>query len=926
MDTSNTSNTSKTSKTSNTSNTSKKYLNANKEPLLRKYKRLLSIYAASCEDISQKQNIPYAYYVRHLRRLIVLLQFIHQIYRITFKKNMPQINMFDALTMRRYADAERTFADFVYFSAPITQDNIITRINDMNISPIAYYNYNLPANPQYILKFSHSMSQSYGGNRRDIRGGHSGYEEYNEKILYSTILHRAIRITFKANKIAFNGEPEIKYTDDTTYHLAYSKYMSILPSHITLNIVDFVEDDKDIIPFFGDNIRGLLRSINQLHANFREDYEITSDNHGYEKQLSDIKGYSDDDTIRTILYTINNNNGNLANIYKDKGEPAYYYWFRYNSPLPAITILDTHTYISGIHTFQPFYITPARLLSITQYYIGSQEPYSRVVNSALQNYIANGVVMERAAYKRVRYLLKFCADAKHNPEHNKRPIYVFHGTHKDFHSSQGSLGSHTKDLVLTSFLSCTFNISIALRYAFENIRNNGSVYILEIKDGIDYINFNDDLYQIILQPSTRIKVENTLVVGGVKYNLCKVYNTPKEYMEVLYSNIFEGGKKRLYNIKHFKIYSGKSAYPMAIARDALGDASSGSISSVCLGAQINEDIIPNSYFNVKYTLHQHFICDCYKFFNINVVDYSIYYDAASGSALGSGSGFYSGYNNDPTYEPITTRSRDYGRFNYNFDNLFIDSLLLNEDALYPQNYMKNTKKRFEYRLSSLRATGLFDYEGYKKINFNAVAADAADHKYLDIIKEYISRNEDKSSLFINDITRDYMRMCISNNIPYLRDFRDRFVDMLRDNYIDFIGTNMRIDDTTEEYEDLVGMFRELAAYLKNTAEYYVVNMENGNIYKEVEPFIYDATTTTTAAAAKATGGKLGTLSKRKIVMTAAKAKAAKAATTKEAKAIASIIPHRAPSVPITDNNNKGYVMPYDDFVKIIDKFRIANNK
>jgi hypothetical protein len=33
-----------------------------------------------------------------------------------------------------------------------------------------------------------------------------------------------------------------------------------------------------------------------------------------------------------------------------------------------------------------------------------------------------------------------------------------------------------------------------------------------------------------------------------------------------------------------------------------------------------------------------------------------------------------------------------------------------------------------------------------------------------------------------------------------------------------------------------------------------------------------------------------------------------------------------PSPPLTDNNNKGYVMPYDDFVKIIDKFRIANNK
>ena len=905
-----------------TSKGTKKYINTNKDPLLKKYNSLLSIYAASCKDISHKPVITYAYYVKHMRRLIALLHFIHQIYRITFKKDMPQLNLFDAITMRKYAEAERTYRDFVNFSTPIEPITIITRIQPSNIIPIAYYNHNMPANAQFVVKFSHTnsgtLSVSHGGRfsgryfsaGRGIRGryfsaGGTGtgtdHNEYYDNLLYSTILHRAIRLTFKANKIVFNGEPARKYTDDIASILPYASYISILPSHITLNIVDFVEDDKDIIPFFGDNIRGLLRTINKLHADFREDYEITSDNHGYEKQLSDIKGYSDEDTIRTILYTINNNNYNSANIYKAKGDAAaataahaYYYWFRYNSPLPAITIMDTHTYISGIKTFQPFRITPARLLSITQYYIGTQEPYSRIVNSAIQNYIANGVVMEKDAYRRVRYLLKFCADAKHNPANNKKTIYVFHGTHKDFHASHSS-----PDLVLTSFLSCTFNISIALRYAYENTRNSGSVYILEIKDDIEYINFNDDLYQIILQPSTRIIVTNTVVVGGVKYNLCKVSNTPREYMEVLYNNIFEGGKSRLYNIKHFKIYAGKEAYPRAIVAPASDAPAAAPAAYICLGTQINEDIIPNSYFNVKYTLHQHFICDCYKFFKCNVVDYTIYYDDGSTS----GSGFYSGYNKDPTYEPITTRSRDYGRFNYNFDNLFIDSLLLNDDVLYPQNYMKNTKRRFEYRLSSLRTAGLFDYEGYKKIGFNIDGSSG--NKYLDILREFISRNEDTSDLFIRDITRDYMRMVIVNNIPYLRDFHDNFVDMLRDNYIDFITTNMKIDDTTEEYGDLVEMFRELAAYLKKTAEYYVVNMENGKIYKEIEPLIYDANAMNT------TGGKMDTLSSRKVIATG----------TKKAAKVASV-----PSVPLTDNNNKGYVMPYDDFVKIIDKLRIANNK
>ena len=893
------------------SSISKKYVNKNKELLLKKYKRFISIYRASCNEISQMRVISYAYYLRHMKKLIVLLHFIHQIYRITFKKNIPQINMFDAQTMRRYEDADKKYDDFIYFSTPITPITILTRIEDNKMIPISYYNYNMPANAQFILRFSHSHSQSYSTGSGSKGGG--DYKEYYEKLLYSTILHRCIRLTFKGSKVIFNGEQEKKYTDSIADNLEYAKYMSILPSHITLNIVDFVEDDKDIIPLFGDNIRGIFQSINLLHRGFQEDYEIIHDNKGYEKQIDDIKGYSDDNTIKTILYTINNNNNNIANIYKDKGED-YYYWFKYNSPLPAITILDTDTYIAGIHTFQPLHITPNRLLNIQQFYIGSQEPFSRIVNSALQNYIANGVIMEKAAYRRVRYLLKFCSEARSNATHNKKTTYVFHGTRRDFHSN------YNKDLVLTSFLSCTFNINIALKYAYENLKNNGSVYILEIKDDIDYINFNDELYQIILQPGSRIIVENTLVVGGVKYNLCKVYNTPKEYIEVLYNNIFEGGKRKLYNIRNFKIHEGKSKYPTAIA----GVIDDQDITYICLGAQINEDMTPNTYFNVKYTLHQHFICECYKFFNINVVDYAIYYDEDAGTSRTGV--FYTGYMNDANYEPINTRSREYGRFNYNFDNLFIDSLLHNDDVLYPQNYMKNTKRRFDYRLSSLRSVGLFDYEGYKKINFNIHEPPSASLKYIDILREYISRNEDRNNLFINDVTRDYIKLVISNNINYLRDFRDNFVDMLRENYIDFIDVNMKIDNSTEEYSDLVEMFRELTQNLKKTADYYVINMENGNIYKEIEPFIYDRNMKADAETAAVVGGKVSTISKRATVNAMKPANAVKAVNAAKYPSVYSKsmkdMNMVANDEANTNNNNKGYVMPYDDFVKVINKFRI----
>ena len=890
---------------SSSSSISKKYVNKNKDLLLKKYKRLLSIYTASCNDISKMLKIPFTYYAKHMKKLIVLLNFIHQIYRMTFKKNMPQINMFDAQTMRRYSDVEKIYAEFFYFSTPIAKETIITRIEASNLLPITYENYNIKQITQFILRFSNTNTRSQSYSSAVGGGDYNEYNEYNEKLLYSTILHRCIRLSFKANKIVFNEEPERKYADFANDNLEYeySKYMSILPSHITLNIVDFVEDDKDIIPFFGDNIRGIFWTINQLHRGFQEDYEIISDRREdsiYEKQLNDIRGYSDEDTLKTILYTINNNNSNSDIIYNKYKGIGYYYWFKYNSPLPAITILDTDTYISGIHTFQPLHITASRLSNIRQHYVGSREPFSKIVNSSLQNYIANGVDIEKDAYKRVRYLLKFCSDAHSNTSHNKKTNYVFHGTNRDFHSD------YNKDLVLTSFLSCTFNISIALRYAYEDVKNNGSVYIIEVKDDIDYINFNDELYQIILHPGLRITVTNVLVIGGVKYNLCKVYNTPKEYMEILYNNIFEGGRKnKLYNIKNFKIHEGKSKYPQVIA-NASGPSG---YTYICLGSQVNEDITPNTYFNVKYTLHQHFICDCYKFFNINVVDYAIYYDNENDKGA-----FYTGYVNDVNYEPINTRSREYGRFNYNFDNLFIDSLLHNDDVLYPQNYMKNVRRRFDYRLNTFRSVGLFDYEGYKKVNFNIHEPSRI---YVDILREYISRDEDRNNLYINDITRDYMKMIISNNINDLKEFRDNFVDMLRDNYIDFINVNMKIDNTTEEYSDLVTMFSELTESVKKTADYYVKNMEDGTIYKEVEPFIYVAKDMTVATV----GGKHSTINRRQAIVYAKAAKAANAAKAADvAKATDATNVAKAASVANIYNNNKGYVMPYEDFLKVINKY------
>ena len=840
------------------SSNSKKYITENKDVLMKKYKGLLSAYRLSCNKLTNKSHIPYAYYVRHLKKLITLLQFIHQIYRITFNKSIPQINIFDKRTMRIYSEAQMKYDTFMCFSTSIAENHRITSVSDATIIPVAYYNLHSTADTPYVIRFSQTGS---------------GCMEYNERLLYSTILLRCIRLSFKGNKIRFNGEPERKYGN--VGDLEYDKYMSVLPSHITLNIPDNPEDSNIPIPFFDDNILGIFNTLNQFHKGFQEDYEIIHDNRAYATQFNNIKGYADDATINTILYTIVNNNNNYN---YDKG---YYYWFPYNSPLPAISILDTETFITGIHTLQPLQITPKQLQDIIKNYIGVRYPYSRVANSSLHNYITNGVAIGNDAYKRLRYLLHFCSVAIFNTAHHKKTLYVFHGTHRDFHSEDN------KDVVLTSFLSCSFTIDVALKYAYEDVKNSGVIYIIEIGDGIDYINFKDDLYQIILQPSLRVVVTNTLEVGGVKYNLCKAYIINKAYVPLLYDTIFKD-KYKQYKIKKFRVHHEKPMYPRVIRRylqaadgddvgDDVGDAANAN-TYICLGTQINEDDTQHTYFNVKYTIHQHFISDCYAFFKRNVVEYAIYYDK---------DGFHTGYKNDDAYEPINVRSREYGRFNYNWDNLFVDSLLLNDDALYPQSYMKNVRKRFDYKLYSLRNVGLFDYEGYKKASFNIHKPSL---KYIEILKEYISRNEDINDLYIRDITRDYMKLIIRGAIDDFRVFKDTFVDMLRGNYIDFIENCMKIDKTTEEYKDLIEMMNELTVGFKTTAEYYVENMENGVIYDEVASVIYDDS----VKSAK-TGGLH------------------KTATVKAAKTVVK----DKEAIP----DNKGYCMPYEDFMKVIHKYQ-----
>ncbi len=122
---------------------------------------------------------------------------------------------------------------------------------------------------------------------------------------------------------------------------------------------------------------------------------------------------------------------------------------------------------------------------------------------------------------------------------------------------------------------------------------------------------------------------------------------------------------------------------------------------------------------------------------------------------------------------------------------------------------------------------------------------------------------------------------------------------------------MKIDNSTEEYKDLIEMFNDLVDSLKITINYYIENMENGNIYNEIEPKIYE----------RKIGGKMNITTRKSIKIT-------KYSKLSKINITNNVIKQSYKTSQYTHNiayDNKGYAISYDDYVKFINKIK-ANKK
>jgi len=722
-------------------------------------------YKDSCDNISKKTEITYEEYTDHMQKLLKVLFTIHNI--IQSDQLRIVYNFFDEETLKNY----KKHVDPSYDH---NKQNIITR----NI---------IFDDTRRVTTVDNVLSNTY----------------LNKAIRFSILKENGIK------SIEFNHQ--YKHTEnDTNYE--YHKYMSVLPKYHCLDITSGISKPQN------DVLLKLLLQLNGFTKDFKDNYTIIGHNkQEYQDLVSNVGDYTQNHDINKLCCVLYNNNYNKKSAIQD-----YYYYFNYDGPAIASSVLNAYNYINKRNSYQPLALSPPILYEIETYYKGQSPLFSRIINEGIQNHLCNDLKLDNNTFDKIKKVMQYI-NVQNTPNYDKEEIYVFHGTQNLMHSSRQN------EMNLLSFLSCSFNIYISIDYATCNIatssvkKNKGIVYVFKINKNMKYMNFNDGLFQILLLPGTKIFIKKEFIIGNIMYVLCHVDNNDNvNFGRKLLQNIGQNLHTPS-QIKQYALTKDKKEYPICTQVALTGtrihfrpnvenifviDHQNEDYIYTCLGKVLdNFDI--NSEFNIRYTIHQHMINDCYKFFKCNCVEYNLFYNNDNFP-----NNIYTAWKVDNNYNTI----RD---FKYNVDNFLADSILSNSDCMNSKNYLgHNTENK--QMLVWLKGCGMYNTHGLRKPRFNTKDVP---YDYLSILQEIMPELQ-RNPLLFNDLKK---------NINGHLDNFDSFLQNLENNYLNFIGNHTNIPHSSHEYKDMQKMIKDLTQILQYRCEYFMQHKEeiNDNIIKYV---------------------------------------------------------------------------------------------
>ena len=451
--------------------------------------------------------------------------------------------------------------------------------------------------------------------------------------------------------------------------------------------------------------------------------------------------------------------------------------------------------------------------------------------------------------------------------YNNKKIYLYHGTKNRLHT----IGGKGKEIEVLGFLSTSLNVYTASYYSGVGINNVGLIYIIEVDDKHSYINLKDLLNQILILPQSRIKIIMEFNVGGICVILCRLFRTPSVALNnLLYDKLLDIQKvRRIHKYVTYKIATNNNIMPVCasiigelwktnkevqdnpeleIYKIKRSDLNNKLVNDkwTMTHAERKEDflyfslgqeyelyvdkgapLISGCLKDIKYSIHQHFIKDCYKALGIPCIDYIFIHGKNKSKITSAGLSFIK--------NPISTGilSKDYknnrtNKFKYDVNNFLIDCIFKFDSVKHNNKKLNLLGEQEDGKIYADKIEGFRDAGAYLNGEINPLFN--KDSR----VGEHLQYMRDWKHLFVKyknaseDDLRTHFTWCherIKKLIKIIDDVSEKYSFFIKETLIGYtknshLGRKEHLDLNSKEYKELFDLLTNLEETLLERARFY----------------------------------------------------------------------------------------------------------
>ena len=595
----------------------------------------------------------------------------------------------------------------IYQKNDLEVSNVIT---DLNPRTIDTYHTNNLFNRQYVFEYPSAPILHHMVFKNTLY-----FNKVNFKILEKVAYPKSLELA----KAAFD------YVAKQYHQFDYNITNSTLPKYVFTNddseiskyfedIIELVNNRLKTLP----DIKGFVNETT-LKKDFYDMVIAAMEKVSFGNNETD---YGEKNMIRkNILYSLNaqikeyminhspNSYDNLFYYSKFSGTFPLFTWIPLN-PLNPNKPLSIYNYANAVR-WQPLNFSSDEVLKIDRTYKNNGiPPWSKWLNETIYKVITDEYASVKSLINpqriqdmkiRIQDTIGIYKDMEKTPNYDNNKIYLYHGTKTRLHNIANT---YDEDIEILGFLSTSLNMYTASYYAGAAENSIGLIYIIEVDNTHTYINLKDQLLQFLLLPNSRLRVIYEFNYGEIRVVICRLIRTPtiamnnKLYNKLLDAQAPDHSKYYIsYIIKNNNNVMPVCAFMLSknwnkgreqgnrnlkvfsIRRDKLNnkEINNTSMSKKSLGGRylyfsLGQEyelyvdrglpLIAGSFEDIKYSIHQHFIKDCYKAIGIPCLDYIFIHSAFVNNAISTGI-LSDDYENNKKHQ-----------YKYNINNFLIDCI------------------------------------------------------------------------------------------------------------------------------------------------------------------------------------------------------------------------------------------------------------